>query len=529
MNYLDWSILIGYLLGLIAFGMYLSRSQFSIEDYYVASKNMRWYNIGLSTMATQLSAISFISAPAFVALKENGGLIWLGYEFAVPFSIIVVGTIILPLFHRLKIISIYEYLEFRFDVATRKFLSIVFQISRGLAGGVAIYAAAIVLSVMLGLKIWQTILIIGTVTLIYDFLGGMKIVVYSDVIQMIILFAGILICTLSAFNTLPDWGAITNMVPFERLKTIDFINTGLGDGNDFTFWSLLFGGFFLYISYYGCDQSQMQREISAKNLAEGQKSLLLNGFARFPIVLAYCLMGIFIGAYFYLNPDMMKLVPFDKPDMMVPVFIIHHLPNGVIGFLFVAILAAAMSSLDSTLNSLSATTMNDLILPRLKQKKAYSDTKVLLFSRLTTIFWGFFAIGFAFLTGAISESVIVAINKIGSLFYGSIAAAFLVGLLTKKARGISVRIGILAGVLFNFILWKFVPGVSWLWWNVLGFAITFGLAWILGNNKETSVEFHFSKVKDWIESPIFWKKSVFLLIGFGIMITLVTYCLPQLF
>ncbi len=529
MNYLDWYILIGYLLGLIVFGLYLSRSQFSIEDYYVASKNMRWYNIGLSTMATQLSAISFISAPAFVALKRNGGLIWLGYEFAVPFAVIIVGTIILPLFHRLKIISIYEYLELRFDVATRKFLSLVFQISRGLAGGVAIYAAAIVLSVMLGLEIWQTILIIGIVTLIYDFLGGMKIVVYSDVIQMIVLFIGIVICTISAVNALPEWSAIGNMFPVERLKTIDFISTGLGDGNDFNFWALLIGGFFLYISYYGCDQSQMQREISAKNLDEGQKSLILNGFARFPIVLSYCLMGVFIGTYFYLNPDMMNLVPSDKPDMMVPVYIIHHLPNGLIGFLFVAILAAAMSSLDSILNSLSATTMNDLILPKLNQRKNYSDTTVLLFSRLTTIFWGLFAIGFAFLTGAISESVIVAINKIGSLFYGSIAATFTVGLMTKRAGGISVRVAILSGVLFNFILWKFAPGVSWLWWNFFGFAITYSIAWVLGDRKKSSSEFSFSKKTDWIGSTKLWRKSVYLLIIFGILIIVLTYGLPYLF
>ncbi|UCE06263.1 MAG: sodium transporter, partial [bacterium] len=186
-------------------------------------------------------------------------------------------------------------------------------------------------------------------------------------------------------------------------------------------------------------------------------------------------------------------------------------------------------SLDSTLNSLSATTMNDLILPLLEQKKIYSDAKVLLFSRLTTIFWGLFAIVFAFLTGAISQSVIVAINKIGSLFYGSIAAAFLVGLLTKKAGGISVRIGIVAGVLFNFILWKFAPGVSWLWWNFFGFAITFGLAWIFGDKKKLSYEFNFSKITDWIERPGFWKKSIYLLFGFGIIIILITYALPYIF
>ena len=510
--------------GLIGLGFYLSRSQFSIEDYYVAGNKMRWYSIGLSTMATQLSAISFISAPAFVALKQNGGLIWLGYELAVPFAIVIVGSVILPMFHRFKLISIYQYLELRFDSATRKFLSLVFQISRGLAGGIAIYAAAIVLCVMLGIKMWQTILIIGAVTLVYDFLGGMKIVILSDVIQMIILLAGILVCSLFAIYDLPDCNSIFSLFPAERLQTINFKNTGFGDGKDFTFWSLFFGGLFLYISYYGCDQSQMQREISAKNLAEGQKSLLLNGFARFPIVLLYCMMGLLIGAYFYVHPDMLALIPVDKPDMMVPTYILNRLPHGIIGFIFVAVLAAAMSSLDSILNSLSATTMNDFILPALKN---HSQSRILLFSRLTTIFWGLFAIAFAFATGAISESVIVAINKIGSLFYGSIAATFLAGMLTKRASGISVRWGIAAGVLVNFFLWKFVPSVSWLWWNFFGFWTTFSIAWIFGQTRVVSPEILFSK-RDWSNNSRFWKRSVYALFAFGIFIILVTI-LIQLF
>ncbi len=519
MNYVDWFIIFGYLLGLIGLGFYLSRSQFSINDYYVAGHKMRWYSIGLSTMATQLSAISFISAPAFVALKKDGGLLWLGYEFAVPFAVIIVGTIILPIFHRYKYISIYQYLEQRYDTTTRKFLSLVFQISRGLAGGIAIYAAAIVLHVMLDLRMWQTILIIGTVTLVYDFLGGMKIVILSDVLQMIILFAGIIICTLFAIHDLPSWESVSTMFPAERLQTIDFRNTGLGDGKDFTFWSLLFGGLFLYISYYGCDQSQMQREISAKNLTEGQKSLILNGFARFPIVLLYCAMGVIVGTYFYQHPDMFTLIPADKPDMMVPVYILNRLPHGLIGFILVAVLATAMSSLDSILNSLSATTMNDFVLPKLKN---VSQTRILLFSRFTTIFWGLFAIAFAFASGAISESVIVAINKIGSLFYGSIAASFLAGMLTRRANGFSVRLGISAGVSGNFMLWQFAPQISWLWWNLFGCLVTFGIAWFFGQKRNVSPACLFDEKRDWTNAGNLWKRSVLALAVFGVVIILVT-------
>lgn len=270
----------------------------------------------------------------------------------------------------------------------------------------------------------------------------------------------------------------------------------------------------------------MLREISAKSLIEGQKSLVLNGFARFPIVLSYCAMGLFIGTYYYLHPDLMKMIPESRPDLMAPIFILNTLPHGIIGFLFVAILAAAMSSLDSMLNSLSATTMNDFLLPWFKKKGKTKDATILLYSRLTTIFWGLFAICFAFFTESISESIIVAINKIGSLFYGSIAAAFAVGTMTKRAGGLSVRVGIVVGVLFNFILWKFAPGVSWLWWNAAGFIMTFAISWIFGNNPEINANLLYQKNIDWYKSHKVWKRSVYLLIIFGIVIIIFTYWLP---
>jgi len=202
MNYLDWIVIGVYIVFLIALSTYLSRRQGNIEDYYLGGRTISWWAIGVSTMATQLGAISFISAPAFVALKPGGGLKWLGFEFAVPVAMIF----IIPVIYRTRVVSIYEYLEQRFDASTRSIVSTIFQISRALATGVGIYAIGIVLAAILNVPLVPTILFIGFVTIIYDVLGGIKAVIYTDVIQMFILTLGILICGFTAYSLIGGMG-----------------------------------------------------------------------------------------------------------------------------------------------------------------------------------------------------------------------------------------------------------------------------------------------------------------------------------
>ena len=182
MNYLDWLIIFLYIAGIIAFAVYLSRSQSDTQDYYLAGRKIKWWQSGASTMATQLSAISFVSAPAFVALKAGGGLKWLSYEFAVPLALILVMAVILPVLHQNKYISIYEYLEQRFDSGTRTLVSVLFQLGRGLATAVAVLAGGIILSTAIGISIFYAILLIGLVTLLYDVLGGIRVVILSDLL-----------------------------------------------------------------------------------------------------------------------------------------------------------------------------------------------------------------------------------------------------------------------------------------------------------------------------------------------------------
>ena len=491
MNMIDWLVIVAYMAMVVGLAAYLTRKQKDIQDYYLAGKKIKWWQSGASTMATQLGAISFVSAPAFVALKEGGGMKWLAYELGVPLALILVMMIIIPVLHRKNYISIYEYLEDRFDTGTRNLVSIFFQLGRGLATAVAVLAGGLILSTALSISVIQAILLVGIITIIYDVLGGIRVVILSDVLQMIIILVGLIICGGMALSIV-GWDAAWNTMGAERTQILDFKHWGFSADSTYAFWPMLFGGFFLYASYYGTDQSQVQRELSVGNVDDVRKSLLVNAFGRFPLVLLYTVMGILVGAVFVmpeslthiglaLNMDASAIseILSNDPDRMVPIFILSYLPHGVIGFLFVAIMAALMSSLDSGINSLSAVTMKDFYQKYIKPDA--QENHYLWVSKFITFIWGAFCVTAAILFTVIGESTrhttIVLINAIGSLLYGPILAAFLIGMLTKGINGSAVKTGIIIGALSNIALWQFT-GISWMWWNLSGFVITILVALI---------------------------------------------------
>ncbi|GJQ59490.1 MAG: sodium transporter [Candidatus Scalindua sp. AMX11] len=458
MNTFDWSVIAFYLIGMIGLSILIGRKQSNQDDYYVGGRNLPWWAVGISTMATQTSAVSFISIPAFVALSPVGGLTLLQYEMAVPLSMIVVMVCLIPFFRKLELVSVYEYLELRFGSSVRYLVSSVFLISRALATGVGVYAIAIVLSVCMNTPLWLNIFIIGIVTIIYDTIGGIAAVVYSDVIQMVMLLCGITLCVVYASIYVGGVGIMFESFPAERCHTIDMS----------TFWGFLVGGFFLYISYYGTDQSQVQRELSAPSLDDTKRSLFFNGFARFPLAICYIILGIAVGAVFLHSTDLQDAIPADHLDYLIPQFILLFVPPGVRAILFAAILAAAMSSLDSALNSLSASTMRDFV----ERKQDLSEKRILLLSKLVTIMWGLIISGFAFIVGNISKTILESINMIGSAFYGPILASFLMGVLTKRATAKAVFAGVVAGVVFNLFLWLKIQELFWMWWNLLGMVVS---------------------------------------------------------
>jgi SSS family solute:Na+ symporter len=218
------------------------------------------------------------------------------------------------------------------------------------------------------------------------------------------------------------------------------------------------------MAYYGTDQSQVQRELSTCSEADTRKSLYFNGFVRFPLTLMYLIMGLALGAAYSTSSELQEQVPIEFMDFLVPVFILQELPLGIRGILVAALLAAAMSSLDSALNSLSAVTMRDFV----ERNRELSERQSLILGRVTTLIWGAIIIGFAFLVGNISDTVVESINMIGSAFYGPILAAFLVGVLSQRVTSAGIFAGVLIGIATNLVLWIWFPGVFWMWWNLFG-------------------------------------------------------------
>ena len=478
---LDWLIICIYLILLISLSTYLSKFQKNIRDYFISSRKEEPKNIAISVLATQCSTNSILGAPAFVAFTLGGGLNWLQYELAVPLSMIAIMIFIFPIFYKLRIISIYEYLERRFDCKTRLLISGLFILIRIFATAVVIYSVSIIIELITGLDFIYAVLILGVITVIYDILGGIRAIILSDIIQMFILTVILFGILLFLINILGGFSKMIQLLPVDRSIDINLYEHGFGDGNVYAFWPMLIGGFFLYISYYGCDQSQMQKGLCAKNQNDGQKIFFLNGLLRFPLVLLYCLIGVGLHAYSEFNKDFIPSIPSvdGKPNfnLAVPVFLIETLPSGIVGLTLVALFSAAMSSLDSVLNSLSAVTMEDFV-KKVNRFKNISEKESIFLSRFFTFFWGTVAIFLAFHVENISNNVLVAINKIGSLINGPVLGVFILGLLTKNIGGSSARIGLVLGFLINLYCWKYHNNISWLWWNVIGFLITIITAFI---------------------------------------------------
>ncbi|RLD29032.1 MAG: sodium transporter [Bacteroidetes bacterium] len=547
MNWVDYSIILVYIIFFLGMGFFFKENKDS-KDYFLGGKSLGWFPLSLSTMATQLSAISFISAPAFVGLKLGGGMKWLTFELAVPLAMIFIMVVIIPPLFRSGVVSIYEFVEKRFSASTRLILSVVFQISRALGTGVMVYTIAIILQAVLDIDFVYTILIISVITIIYSWQGGMKAVVWGDAIQMIILFSGLLICLYFGWNLLQDYGGLAQGFDPERLKVIDY-NLGIGEGNEYGIWPMLIGGFFLYVSYYGCDQTQAQRLLSAKNEKTIRTLLLANGLLRFPVVLIYCIMGLVIGSLITLAPDFLQEIadttqkhfPEDfaangiKADLMIPVFIMKYLPHGLIGILMVGILSAAMSSLSSTVNSLSAVTVEDFFN---RGKTKLSTKKYMTISKASVVFWGVVCIAAAFLFGGSKSAVIEIINAIGSVFYGPVLVTFVLAFFSKKVNHIGMNSGIIIAVLINLVFSKTMQeifhidlgiNIFWIWLNFTGVIIALVVAYVVSAFTKNIEIKSISNIDFTLKKSDFFIKEVYILVLFFIAILVFSFFIPTIF
>lgn len=482
MNALDYGMVAAYFVAMIWIGLRFKQSKAG-TDYFLGGRNFGWFPLCMSAMATQLSVISFVSAPAFVGMRKGGGMQWLTFEFGVPLAMIVVMGFIGPLLLRSGVVSVYALLEQRFNSTSRVLLSSVFLFSRGFATSITVYAVCLILSTILHLSFWTTMLVLGGVTVVYSLEGGMKAIVYSEVAQMFIKLFGIIAIIVCGLHYLGGWSGFLAHVDPARLRVVDFGNYGF-DGGEFGFWPMLLGGIFLYCSYYGADQMQAQRILSARDEPTMRRLLLFNGLFRFPVTLAYCFGGLILGAFARSDAAFAAKIPADKPDLMIPVFITDYLPHGIVGLIVVAIIAAGMSAYSSALNSLSAVTMEDVV----SRLTTVPKERYVAWSKATALGWGVITMLLASVVGQMATTVIEAINKVGSLFYGPILGMFLLALIHRRIRPHAANLGLVLGVAVNVIMWLGFKNIFWFWWNAIGglttLAVGTGVSLILPGRPE---------------------------------------------
>jgi SSS family solute:Na+ symporter len=554
----DWIVLALTLLGIIAYGLYKGRTTRDLEGYFLSNRMVPWYMVLLGIMGTQASAVTFLSAPG---QAYTVGMGFVQYYFGLPLAMVVLCITFVPVFHRLKVYTAYQYLEQRFDLKTRTLTSFLFLLQRGLSTGISISAPSIILSSLLGWDIVWTNIFMGGLLIIYTVSGGAKAVAYTQQLQMIIIFAGMTIAGYLVVHRLPEGVGMSEILHIGgKAGKLNIITTGFskkGGGFDwsdrYNILSGVIGGFFLALSYFGTDQSQVGRYLTARSLSESRLGLLLNGLVKIPMQFLILLLGVMVFAFYQYNhepvffnksqidllarsryKDSLALVinkyeitenqrlnamrspgtsgwpsAFVDPSLLAertaelekekegykatirrwlndPAvggdsndtnyiflrFVTDYLPKGLVGLLIAVIFLAAWGSIAATLNSLASCTIIDF--HKRFSKQTLAPEKEYRLSQLYTFFWGVFCVAVAQLAYNLGNSLIEAVNVLGSLFYGVILGIFLVAFYRPKTGGwpvfisaIIVEIGI---IVLNILGRKGIVPLGFLWFNLVGAA-----------------------------------------------------------
>jgi SSS family solute:Na+ symporter len=532
MSTLDWIILVVTLCTIIIYGIYKSTHTKNLEGYFLSNTNLPWYLVLLSIMGTQASAITFLSAPG---QAYTDGMRFVQYYFGLPLAMIVICIFFVPVFRKLKVYTAYEFLEHRFDVKTRTFTSALFLISRGLSTGISIYAPSIILSSLLGWNIYYTNLVMGGLLIIYTMSGGARAVAYTQQLQLIIIIAGMFLAGYMVVHLLPAEMGFT-----EALKSagdqgrINIITGGMKENHfdwkdKYNIWSGVIGGFFLALSYFGTDQSQVGRYLTAKNDKQSKLGLLINGLVKVPMQFSILLVGVLVFSFyqyhkapvffddtrvvaakqtvykdslvileqqyssalankdFQLQHDLRshyksvlkKALPGDDANDTNYIFlrfVVDNLPKGLVGLLIAMIFLAAWGSIAAALNALASCTVVDFH-KKFINKNCSEDEDYAL-SRWYTLGWGIFSIIVAMFAQNIGNSLIEAVNILGSIFYGVILGIFLVAFWIKHVNGNAVFFSSLVAQCLVIIIYN-LDIVSFLWLNVIGAVLVIALSVIV--------------------------------------------------
>ncbi|MCA0381755.1 MAG: sodium:solute symporter [Bacteroidetes bacterium] len=304
MAVLDWVVLIATLAGIITYGLYKSRHEKTLEGYFLSSRSMPWWLVLLSIMGTQASAVTFLSAPG---QAYTDGMRFVQYYFGLPIAMIVISAFFVPIFHKLKVYTAYEFLEQRFDLKTRTLTSFLFLLGRGLSTGISIYAPAIIVSSLLGWNIYLTNLVMGGLLIIYTVSGGAKSIAYTQQLQFLLIMGGMLIAAVVAVQLLPAGVGFTEAIATGgSMGKMNIITDGMTEkGFDwkdrYNMWSGVIGGFFLALSYFGTDQSQVGRYLTARSMKESRIGLLMNGLVKVPMQFVILMVGVLVFAFYQFN------------------------------------------------------------------------------------------------------------------------------------------------------------------------------------------------------------------------------------
>lgn len=545
----DWIVLCVTLLGVIAFGIYKSRTTKNLEGYFLSNRQMPWYLVLLGIMGTQASAITFLTAPG---QAYTDGMRFVQYYFGLPLAMIVICISFVPIFQKLKVYTAYEYLENRFDLKTRTLTSFLFLLSRGLSTGISIFAPSLILHSMMGWDIYVTNIIMGGLLIIYTVTGGAKAVAYTQQLQFIIIYAAMFLAAWYALNALPDGVGFTDALHIAgKSGKLNVITTGVTekgfDWNDrYNIWSGVIGGFFLALSYFGTDQSQVGRYLTAKDTRESRLGLLLNGLVKVPLQFGILLIGCLVFAFYCffqapvffnkaqeavvlksnyagaysaaeseyailqkaklktvqelavavkeenepqinqqraalqqlenesntLRKKVKDIVKSANPgsDVNDTNYIFLHfvgqvLPKGLVGLIIAIIFLAAWGSIAAALNSLASCTMIDF--HKKFSRKQLTEAEEYKWGKLYTLFWGVFCIIIAFFAYNLGNSLIEAVNVLGSWFYGTILGIFLVAFYLKHIKGDAVFYAAIVAEVIVISVYK-MEIMSFLWLNLIG-------------------------------------------------------------
>ena len=474
---LNWGILIAYILGNLALGYFLGKRVETAEDYYLGRRTTPWWAIGISVVATYVSALSFLGGPAW---SYTDGMSVLMIHMNYPLVIVIVMTLFLPFFYNSGVASIYEYQERRFGSKSRSVISAIFLVSQSFSAAAILYATSLVLEFITGIDVVYAILIVTVIALIYTMMGGITAVIWTDVIQAVILFVGAGIIFFALLQELPA-SLHDTLVQLKSLGKTDPMNFSFDFTQTTTVWTGIVAMTIFHVTVYGVNQMMVQRTLAAKSMGDAKKSYLMMGFVSPFIYSLFILLGVLFYAYYGGRE-------FENGNTIILEFAADYGLPGLMGMIAAAVMAASMSTLDSSFNSMATVTTIDFYQKYFR--KDASAVHYLNASRLFTLIWAILIIIPAILFSKTEGSILETLSKVGSYFVGAKLAMYGLGFFSKH----TTERGLLAGVAVGFaVVWTVAAttDIAWPWYTLIGAAANIAVSWPLsllidGRQKEWS-------------------------------------------